>query len=374
MIKNILGLMIMAVIIWSCHESKKTPKTPNITIDMSGFADGIHHWDLFATNTNYPRIDADDYVAIANNIVKFQNTDGGWSKNLDWLALVDIDSLKKTLSKRYQQSTFDNENTHPQIEFLSRMFQITGNEKYKNSARKGFEYILATQNESGGWRGWDVDAITFNDKVTTGIVSKLIDVKQKAPHYNWIEKPLRDALLVSLNKALQTIIKCQIEVEGVKKGWCQQHDHVTFEPVKARSFELPSIASRESVTILRTLMKIEIPDSSIVDAVDSAVRWLKVSEIENLRIDTIPISPDTYKGQNLDIDRVAVVDSTAKAIWARFYEISDNRPFFCRRDGKKVFTLAEVNPERRGGYEWYGFWPEILIAHEYPEWKKRISK
>ena len=64
-----------------------------------------------------------------------------------------------------------------------------------------------------------------------------------------------------------------------------------------------------------------------------------------------------------------VADTSAPRIWARFYEMSDNRPFMCRRDGTKVWRLADVDAERRTGYDWYGYWPEEVISRFYNEYR-----
>ncbi|SMO54189.1 pectate lyase, PelA/Pel-15E family [Gracilimonas mengyeensis] len=342
-----------------------------IPISLDKFADGIHHYELFAEELDYPRLDTSNYRGIADNLVTFQNEDGGWPKNIDWLADVDMDSLKNTLSPRDVQSTFDNDNTHPQIDFLARMYSRTGNEKYRESAEEGLRYILETQNPSGGWRGWDVDAITFNDNVMTGIMEVLLDVKTGKSYYEWVEPELRRELNQAFDEALDVTLRCQIEVNGVKKAWGQQHDHQTLEPVQGRTYEFPAVVSRESVGVVEFLMQINNPDERIVEAVDAAVSWMRRSGLENIRIDTIHISPDTYPGQNLDVDRKVTIDSSASTIWARYYEVEGNTPFFATRSGEKVYSLAEVNPERRGGYAWYGYWPAELIEEKYPAWKKR---
>ncbi len=347
----------------------KQPTTP-VNINLEKFGDGIHHWFLFATNTNYHRFDTNDFISIGENIIKFQNEDGGWPKNIDWLADVDADSLIKTLSEKYKQSTFDNDNTHPQIDFLAQLYTQTGKEEYRIAAEKGLIYILNTQNTSGGWRGWDVDAITFNDNVTNGIMDLLIDIKQQKEYFRWINNPLKSRLDSSLNAAIKCVLNCQIITNGDKTAWCQQHDHKTLAPVGGRSFELPSIASRESVNIVRMLMNINEPDSAIIDAINSAVKWFELSKLYNIKVIDIPIPADTYKGQNLNIDRRVETDTSAPPIWARFYQLEDNKPFMCRRDGQKVYSLEEVNPERRGGYSWYGYWPQKLIEKEYPRWTK----
>ncbi len=347
-------------------------KTP-IPITLEKFRDGIHHWKLFADDLNYERYPADDLEAIAQNFVKYQNEDGGWPKNMDWLAKVNIDSLKSSLSDHAKKSTFDNENTHSQIEFLAKMYYNSGNETYHKSALKGLEYILSTQNASGGWRGWDVDGITFNDKVMTGIMDLLYYIHINEPQYLWVTDKMRKQLEDARLKALDATIKCQIVVNGVKTGWCQQHSHTTYEPIQARTYELPSIASKETSEVVRHLMRLANTDTTITHAIKYAVEWLQKSQLHNFRVEKIPVPKGTYEGVNLEIDRVVVEDSTAKPIWARFYEIETNRPFMCTRAGKKVYSLAEVNPERRAGYGWYGYWPEKLLNKEYPAWLKKTN-
>ena len=67
-------------------------------------------------------------------------------------------------------------------------------------------------------------------------------------------------------------------------------------------------------------------------------------------------------------------DQNAKPMWARFYEIDTNRPFFCGRDGVKKYALAEIEYERRNGYAWLGYWPESLLSKDYPAWKARLKQ
>ncbi|MHC1766706.1 MAG: pectate lyase [Verrucomicrobiia bacterium] len=46
-------------------------------------------------------------------------------------------------------------------------------------------------------------------------------------------------------------------------------------------------------------------------------------------------------------------DPSAPPLWARFYEIKSNRPFFCDRDGVVKYEVEEIGGERRKGYSWY---------------------
>jgi len=64
---------------------------------------------------------------------------------------------------------------------------------------------------------------------------------------------------------------------------------------------------------------------------------------------------------------VVVDDPSAPPIWARFYEIDTNRPFFCGRDGVKKYSLAEIELERRSAYAWLRPFGEKVMK-EYPKW------
>ena len=71
---------------------------------------------------------------------------------------------------------------------------------------------------------------------------------------------------------------------------------------------------------------------------------------------------------------MVVADPTAPPIWARFYEIGTNRPFFCGRDGVKKYSLAEIEHERRIGYAWYTNAPAYLLDKEYPLWRSKYPQ
>ena len=217
------------------------------------------------------------------------------------------------------------------------------------------------------------DAITFNDDVMVGILRLLLKVREGESHYEWLPPDLRVQLVKSLDQGLEATLNCQIRVDNERTAWCQQHDHSTFEPVRARTYELPSITAQESVGVVDFLMQLPDPSAEVIDAIESAVVWFKTSRIEGIRISTVAIDPVRFEGYTAKFDRIVVADDAAPPIWARFYEIESNRPFFCNRDGVKVYQLSEVKLERRVGYGWYGHWPAALIATRYPAWKLRVA-
>ncbi len=340
-------------------------------INLSKFEDSIHHWNLFHDQGRYQRYTENQIIEIADNLIRYQNEDGGWPKNMDWLAIINIDSFRQSLSERENQSTLDNNNVFSQIEYLSKVYDITNREVFKISAVKGINYLLNSQNESGGWRGWDVDAITYNDQVMTGVMHLFLDITEQKEYFSWLSNSLLDSVKNSLNKAIVVTLQCQIVVDGKKTAWCQQHDHGTLKPVKARSYELPSITARESIDVIRFLMRLPEPSTEIIESVKSAVKWLEQSKIYGIRLDKIKLDDEKIINEEYPYDLIVVNDPIAEPIWSRYYDIKTNKPFLCRRDGTVVYSLEKISPERRTGYAWYGYWPAGLLQKEYPEWLKK---
>ena len=198
----------------------------------------------------------------------------------------------------------------------------------------------------------------------------LLDIQQEVPHFAWLDAERRAAAHGALEKAIDCTLASQIVVDGKKTAWCQQHDHKTFAPVDARSYELASISSRESADVIRFLMKLPNPDQRVTDAIEAGVAWLQEAQIAGLRLKSVPIDAVRFENHTAKYDRVVVPDPKAPPLWARFYEIESQQPLFCRRDGTVVGTLADVELERRTGYAWYGDWPTDLIDHAYPSWQK----
>lgn len=338
---------------------------------LAGFQDGIHHWNLEHKERNYLRYTPEQYREIADNFIAYQNSDGGWPKNIDWLAQLPADSVKSALKDSYKRSTLDNRNTFPQIEYLGDVYVLTREDKYRQAALDGLNYLLKTQNKNGGWRGWDVDAITFNDEVTTGALELFLKINRGDSSFKWLDDSMKKRIYDAFNKGIALILRCQYVQNGVKTAWGQQHDHETFLPVKARSYELPSLTANESCSIIELLMSIPHPSEEVVESVKAAITWLKKVQIKGVRVDRIDLPADQIINHEYPYDKVVVKDKKAKPIWARFYELDDNTPFMCTRAGQKVWKLSDVNPERRTGYEWYGYWPETIFKR-YEEWLNKV--
>lgn len=113
-------------------------------------------------------------------------------------------------------------------------------------------------------------------------------------------------------------------------------------------------------------MSIKNPSSAVVEAVEGAIAWFEQSQLKGIKW-VEKRDPSQPNG----IDRVVVTDPGSGPIWARFYEIGTNRPIFVGRDGAVKYSVAEIEHERRTGYNWYVDEPAKLLDKEYPAWRER---
>ena len=356
-------------------------------VDPEPFADNFNHWYMGVAKNNLinplpgrPRYKPTDITNIADNILLYQKVNGGWEKNYDVFAIL-TEAQKDTVAnaRRITNTTYDNGSTYTQINVLANVYIVTNNVKYKNAALKGFEFILQSQYRNGGFpqyypleKNYSKE-ITFNDGVLEGIVELLKDVKDNKPEYAFIDIKLREKLIAAYEKALVCIIKTQINDAGKPTAWCQQYDEVTLQPAWARKFEPPSICNKESADLVIFLMSFDQPSKEIIAAVQNAVNWFQDSKIYNTRINTISAELVVTPFRVSTTDKVVVNDTTAPAIWTRYYELKTHKPIFCDRDSKIVYSLAEITRERRDGYGWYTYAPQKVL-NEYPAWKKKWAK
>jgi PelA/Pel-15E family pectate lyase len=200
----------------------------------------------------------------------------------------------------------------------------------------------------------------------------LRDMMNGLPQYDYLETPDRQKIELAFNKGIDCIEKTQINDAGVPTAWCQQYDEHTLQPAWARKFEPASICNSESADLVLFLMNIDHPDQRVIDAIQNAVKWFQDSKIYNTRVDVIPAPRMETPFRTSTTDRVVVHDTTAAPIWTRYYELKTHKPLFCNRDSKVVYSLAEVDRERRDGYAWYTYAPQKVL-NKYHDWQKKWS-
>jgi PelA/Pel-15E family pectate lyase len=267
-------------------------------------------------------------------------------------------------------ASFDNGFTYTEIRALARAYRLTKRQSVLGAFNRGLDFVFESQYPNGGWPqrypppddyGRD---ITYNDRAMENVMRLLKDVcENKDGQFSFVDTGRRAKAKQAFEQGLECVLKTQIVVDGRPTGWAQQYTPDTLAPDKARSYELPSIAGDETCGLTLLLMEIKDPSPQVQRAVHSAVAWLQRSTVRGVRLERAP-DPSLPKG----FDVKAVEDPTAPPLWARFYEIQTNRPFFCGRDGVKKYSMNEIEAERRAGYAWLRPWGTPVLER-YEKWR-----
>jgi PelA/Pel-15E family pectate lyase len=292
---------------------------------------------------------------VAANIIYYQNADGGWPKNID---------MTNQATARSDTSTIDNKATTTQLLFLAKIYGVTENATYLEAFNLGLDYLFTAQYENGGWPqvagAMDYKRhITFNDGAMALVITLLDQIAKHDAIYAFVDDARVERAATAVQKGIDCILRCQIVRDGVKTGWCAQHDEITLLPANARAYELISLSGQEGAGVLSFLLSIPEPTPEIIEAVQGAVRWFNSVKLTGIEVQKVTTPME---------DVIVVENPAAPAIWARFYQIEDDVPFFCGRDGIKKYSLAEIEVERRTGYSWYGTAPLKPLA-AYRAWQ-----
>jgi len=311
---------------------------------------------------------------IGDNVLLYQQTTGGWPKNIYMPAELTEQEYNAALKSKEDtnQSTIDNNATTTEIEYLARLYLVTQKEKYKEGVLNGIQYLLKAQYENGGWpqfyprpKGYYVQ-ITYNDNAMVRVMNQLRAIYEKKAPYTFLPDNICEQARNAFNKGIECILKTQVRQNGELTVWCAQHDRVTLEPCKARAYELPSLSGQESDNIVLLLMSLPNPSADVVNSIEGAIKWFQKSEIKGIQKEYF-----TNSEGKKDYRMVSCED--CPTLWARFYELETNRPFFCDRDGIKKYDISEIGHERRNGYSWYNK-DGSKVLKRYEKWKKEQNK
>ncbi len=305
--------------------------------------------------------------AVAAHVLLWQHASGGWPKNTD-LSLPPTDGQRA--ERWFGEPTIDNGGTTTPLRFFATVISARRDPTLEAAFQRGFDYLLVSQYESGGWpqffplkQGY-YSHITYNDNAMVNVLTLLRETaKAKAP-FSFVDGERRARAAAAVRKGLACIMRTQVKQEGKLTAWCAQHDETTLAPAWARNFEPPSLSGDESVGIIKFLMGVENPSPDIVAAVEGAVAWFQTVPIHGLRV-------DESAGADGKKDRHAVADPAAPLLWARFYELGTNRPIYIGRDKVVRYDHNEIERERRTSYDYLGDWPAKLLAKEFPRWRQK---
>lgn len=317
--------------------------------------------------------------SLAEKMLLYQRSNGGWPQPggdaINYKKPLSESLKTKLLSEKNKfDTTIDDQATTLEIKYLMGAYSKTQNPVYLKAAENGLRYLLQAQNKAGGWPQFYPDSsgyhkhITYNDHAMIDVLWVMKYTATGKQPFEPLQKLLGEEAQKAVEKGIDCILKTQFYQGTTLTVWCAQHDSKTLQPAKARAFELPSLSGNESVGILRFLMTVENPSDAVKKAIHAGVAWLESVKIKGIKLQDIA-DPNQPKGR----DRVVVTDPNS-TLWARFYDLKTNQPFFVGRDSQPKATLAEIENERRTGYAYYGNWPAKLIEKEYPEWKVKSEK
>ena len=329
-------------------------------------------WGRIATGMPEEWYGSNEARAVAENVLLYQRWSGGWPKNTQFHMPLTAGERSGLIEdkRNIHDATFDNDATTTEIRFLAKVYAKMGDVRYREAMEDGLIFIFQSQYPNGGWpQDWPLrpgyySHITINDNAMVNNLELLQDVVDgKFPFLD--DFFVKRSQLV-IERGIVCLLKTQIVKNGVPTVWCSQHDEYNFMPSMGRTYELPSFSGSESVSVVKYLMGIENPSPQIVSAVRCAINWFKAHQLQGIRVESVTDA----EGKR---DRIVMEDPGAPAIWARFYDLETEKPFFCGRDGVKRATMAEIEQERRAGYSWYTYGPQELID-AFPAWEQEVAK
>jgi len=322
-----------------------------------------------------------DYDTVAENMLLYQRSNGGWPKQfnkekVDYRHVLTPSELSE-LKAGYESgidATIDNNATTKEIKYLVKVYKHTKDKRFLDAAERGVDYLLKAQYPNGGWPQYYPDfssyrsEITYNDNAMINVLNVLVDILEGNNDLDVINESYLPRCTLAMQRGIGCILRTQVKQGDKLTAWCAQYDAKTLLPAKARAYELPSLSGQESVGILRFLMRFENPGKEVIAAVQGGIDWFNTVKIVDYKFKEI-VNDKTPTGKDK-----ALVPEPGNVTWARFYELDTNEPFFCGRDGVKKKKLEEVEFERRVGYAWYNETPAKLINEDYKKWAAKWLK
>lgn len=314
-------------------------------------------------------------LVVADYVLLLQKDNGGWPKNFKYpVEPMDETFRSKGLAAKaiVRDATIDNAATYSEIIFLANMYRATADTCYKNSLNRGFDFILSLQYPNGGFRQFSrtdgyYTHITYNDNAMNNVMQLMRAISMEHELFEGLLDSCKEQQArKSFELGIECILNTQYRQADSLTLWCAQHDAETLLPAKARAYELPSLSGSESVGLVELLLQLPDPNERVQTAIHAAMAWFDAHRIQGKRL-------EYYTNSDGKRDLRLVDDVNAKDLWARFYELESNRPFFCDRDGIIKYDLQEIGLERKMGYGWYTDSPSKLFP-KYEKWKQREKK
>jgi PelA/Pel-15E family pectate lyase len=315
---------------------------------------------------------------LADNLITWQMPHGGWYKNdksvyaAPWNGTVARSGW--TGAANVELGTIDNDATVTELMFLADVYRRSSDTKYRDSARKGMDFLLTMQVASGGFpqvyparTGTTYsNFVTFNDNAMARVLILLDQAgKQVMPvGGDLFTDDQRAKMAIAVSRAVDFIVRAQIVQNGVKTVWCAQHDPVSYVARGARSYELPSKSGQESIGVIAFLMT-QPQTPEVKAAVQAGIAWYKSDAVK--AANTAYVSRPS---SNTDDNYNPIQARAGSTMWYRFYDLDQDVGFFSGRlatdnppGNGKQYDIMKIEPERRYGYQWGGSYGTPLFTY-----------
>jgi PelA/Pel-15E family pectate lyase len=267
--------------------------------------------------------------AAADALVWGQVASGGWDYKIDfdpkrsqrWY--YRHDKGKVDPKGRRNTSTFDDNNSQSALRLIMAVHKTTQEEKYLSAVKYGLAFMLRSQFENGAWpqryplasRGYS-RWYTFNDNAINDCISVMLDAYDIYGNEKYMDSAKRggDFIIAS-------------QLPEPQAGWAQQYDY-DMKPASARWFEPAAANGAVTGRNIRTLIDLYLKtgEKKYLAPIPAAIDWLERSRMENGK-------------------------------WARFYELSSNKPIYVNMDREVVYEFVNIRP----GYSWMGDYASSAI-------------
>lgn len=331
----------------------------------------------------------DSAIRVAENVLCSQLPTGAWPKNINFF------HDREKNPNDVMLGTIDNDATFTEIRFLLRLYNARKSylsdaqkssvtdtqesaelgERALTAARRGIMYLLEMQYNNGGFPQYYPRKdhyharITFNDNAMVNALKMMRSLARRETPFEAVADDVAERCGEAFERGVACILRCQIKKDGQPSVWCQQHDEVTLAPCGARTFELPSYVSAESVNIVQLLMSIENPSDSVKNAVNGAMKWFADNALIGYERQNFT---DSLGRKDYRMVECPQGDYRCPRLWSRFNDLHSGKPIFCGRDGVARPRVEMIDYERRNGYAWFGTQPEKLFPL-YEKWKNRVQ-
>jgi hypothetical protein len=317
-------------------------------------------------------LDAARGAALA--LAKGQLESGGWDYLIDFAPTNFIHAYHRTdagklsaaeAAKRKNISTYDDNNTQDALRFLMEYVAVVktsanpADKEIRTALDYGLKKMLEAQYPIGAWPqrydGKPKSATEYPVKKATipQTYSREYQKEDYKGHYTLNDGALADCIdimltahkqfgdakyLAAAKRAGDFLLLAQLpEPQPV---WAQQYNR-NMEPAWARAFEPPSVTGGESSGAIRTLIRLhlETGEAKYIEPIPRALAWYQRSEI-------------------------------APGKWARYYELTTNKPIYGDRDGKIYYRLQDISKERQTGYGWEGDFGQPSAVRQWEQLQK----